>query len=58
MCCLALLLAQLLPDWHVGHTMGTSGGVDQHDDTGASLDERIDLPVVLRRSEVHDTGFC
>lgn len=54
--CLALFLAQLLPDWQVGDTMGTGGGVDQHDDAGASLYERIDLPVVLRRSEMHDTG--
>ena len=44
---LALFLAQLLPDWHVGHAVGAGCGVDQHDDAGASLDERIDLPVVL-----------
>ncbi len=44
---LTLFLAQLLPDWHVGHAMGAGRRVDQHDDARASLDERIDLPVVL-----------
>ena len=44
---LALFLAQLLPDRHIGHTVGAGGGVDQHDDARASLYERIDLPVVL-----------
>ena len=53
---LALFLTEFLPDWHVGHAVGTGGGVDQHNDTGTSLDERIDLPVVLRRSEMHHTS--
>ena len=54
---LILRLTETIPDGHIGDTVGACGSVDQHDHTGALVDERLDYPVVICGLQVYNTTF-